>query len=70
MGTLYTINGQQPITRSVPGVGFVPTYEVTFTAHPSEQLGKVDVPASDYTPAVVDAAITPVAQALNAIQAL
>lgn len=70
MGTLYTIKGQQSVTRSLPGAGFVQMYEVTFVAHPSEQIGRVDVPADNYTPETVDAAVAPVATALNAVQSL
>ena len=70
MAASYTIDAQRTVTRSAPGGTFVRVVEVTFTAHPSGQTGVVDVPYDGYGPDTVDAAVTPAAQALNAVQAL
>lgn len=70
MAALYTIDSQRTVTRAVPGGTFTKVVEVYFTAHPSEQRGETDVPLDGYGPDTVDAAVTPVAQALNAVQAL
>lgn len=68
--SLYTIASQVPRTIVKPGGGFADVIVVTFTAHPSEQIGKVSVPTDGYSADTVDAAVTPVAEALNAVQAL
>lgn len=69
MAQLYTVNSQKTNTRSVPGGGFTKVVTVYFTAHPSEQNGEVDVPLEGYGPASVADAVTPMATALNAVQA-
>lgn len=70
MAALYTIDSQRTVTQSVPGGTFRRVVEVTFTAHPSEQSSTVDVLLEGYGPEAVDAAVTPVANALNAVQSL
>lgn len=69
MPELYTIDAQRTMTRSVPGGTFERVIEVHFTAHPSEQSSVVDVPVKGYTPEAVAEAVTPLANALNAVQA-
>lgn len=70
MAQLYTIDSQKTVTRSVPGGGFAQVVTVYFTAHPSEQSSQVDIPYESYGPAAVTAAVTPLAETLNAVQAL
>lgn len=70
MGALYTIESQKTVTRTVPGGGFTKVVEVYFTAHPSEQSSVVDIPLDGFTPAAVTAAVTPLAETLNAVQTL
>lgn len=70
MNTLYTIESQKTVTRAIPGGVFKRVVEVYFTAHPSGQSGVVDVDVDGYGPDTVDAAVAPLAIALNTVQAL
>lgn len=69
MGTLYTVDSQRTVTKSIPGGTFTRVVEVYFTAHPSEQVGVAEVALDNYGPETVAAAVTPIATALNAVQA-
>lgn len=70
MADTYTVLSQVPVTDSQPGVGIVPAMEITFKAHPSEQVAKVRVPSSQYHKEHVDQVLREHAERLNEIQAL
>lgn len=70
MADTYTVLAQVPVTDSQPGLGIVPAMEITFKAHPSEQVAKVRIPQAQYAKDHVDSVLREHAERLNEIQNL
>jgi hypothetical protein len=70
MADLYTIVGQRPMQDVGTDGTLVPAIEVTFTTKPSGVLGRVRIPAAQYSPDVVNMAVTEQARTIEAVQAL
>ena len=70
MADTYTVTGQTPVTDLSPTGTFVPAMEITFTTKPSGVMGRVRVPLAQYTPDVVDHAISVQAELIEQVQAL
>lgn len=70
MADTYKIETQRPATRAQLGGGFANVIEVVFTTKPSGIEGKVDVPATAFSPAEVDALVKSAAVVIEAVQAL
>lgn len=70
MADTYKIETQRPATRALLGGGFANFIEVVFTTKPSGIEGKVDVPATMFSPEEVDSIVAKQARVIEAVQAL
>lgn len=70
MADTYKIETQRPATRAQLGGGFANVIEVVFTTKPSGIEGKVDVPATMFSPDEVDKIVAAQARVIEAVQAL
>lgn len=70
MADTYTVITQVPTTDIVPGAGVIRATEITFTAHPSEIVGKVTVPKRNPTPDEAAPYLAEAARNIQGVQSL
>jgi len=70
MAEHFKIVSQTPRSEVQPGGAIVPVIDVTYTALPSNQSGKVTIPQHAYSAAEVARVVGRAAQVLNDVQAL
>jgi len=70
MAATYTVTTQTPTTDIGPNGTVEQAMQVTFRTHPSNVIGRINVPMSVYTRDEVDKIVSAAAQVIEDVQAL